>query len=99
MPLRRFGSVLVAAAASLLCATAASAETTGSLSGQVVDAETQAPVSNAVVVAQGPALQGEQTAVTDSTGSFEISLLPAGVYAAVVHPQGSTPSPQPPPPS
>src|SRR5258708_26348183 len=91
MPLRRFGSVLVAAAASLLCATAASAETTGSLSGQVVDAETQGPVPNAVVVAQGPALQGEQTAVTDSTGSFEISLLPAGVYAVVAQREGYNP--------
>jgi outer membrane receptor protein involved in Fe transport len=91
MPLRRFGNVLVAAAASLLCATAASAETTGSLSGQVVDAETQAPVPNAVVVAQGPALQGEQTVVTDSTGSFEISLLPAGVYAVVVQREGYNP--------
>src|SRR5258708_18422463 len=91
MPLRRFGSVLVAAAASLLCATAASAGTRGSFAGQVRGAETRAPVPNAVVVARGPALKGEQTAVTDSTGSFEISLLPAGVYAVVVQREGYNP--------
>ena len=91
MPLRRFGSVVAIGAASLLCATAASAQTTGSLAGQVVDSSTQAPVAGAVIIAQGPALQGQQTAVTDSTGSFEISLLPAGVYAVVVQREGYNP--------
>src|SRR3979411_1750321 len=91
MPLCRFGSVVTVGAASFLYATAVSAQTTGSLAGQVVDASTQAPVAGAVVIAQGPALQGEQTAVTDSTGTFEISLLPSGAYAVVVQREGYNP--------
>jgi len=83
----RFGNMVgmvTAGAASLLLALPAVAQTTGTLSGQVVDANTQQPVGEAVVIAQSPSLQGEQTAVTDTTGSFEITLLPAGTYALSV---------------
>src|SRR3954467_7572108 len=79
----RFGNIqgfLTAGAASLLAAMPALAQTTGTLSGQVVDANNKQPAADAVVIAQSPALQGEQTAVTDTTGSFEITLLPAGNY-------------------
>src|SRR5207302_4038555 len=46
---------------------------------------------DAVVIAQSPALQGEQTAVTDATGAFEITLLPAGSYALSVQREGFQP--------
>jgi Carboxypeptidase regulatory-like domain len=89
----RFRSIVssLAGAGVFLLASAATAQTTGSLSGQIVDANTQAPVADAVVIAQSPSLQGEQTAVTDTTGSFEITLLPAGVYALVVQREGYQP--------
>jgi len=50
----RFGnivSVMTAGAASLLLALPAAAQTTGTLSGQVVDANSQQPVGDAVVIA------------------------------------------------
>lgn len=48
----------------------------------------QNAVKDAVVIAQSPALQGEQTAVTDESGNFEITLLPAGVYRLTVQREG-----------
>jgi len=90
----RFGNmvtVVTAGAASLLLALPAAAQTTGTLSGQVVDANSQQPVVDAVVIAQSPAMQGEQTAVTDATGAFEITLLPAGTYALNVQREGFQP--------
>ena len=84
-------NVVAAGAASFLLALPALAQTTGSLSGQVVDASSQAPVGDAVVIAQSPALQGEQTAVTDASGSFEITLLPAGSYTLTVQREGYQP--------
>jgi len=84
-------NVVAAGAASFLLALPALAQTTGSLSGQVVDANSQQPVGDAVVIAQSPALQGEQTAVTDATGSFEITLLPAGSYTLTVQREGFQP--------
>src|SRR5438477_873147 len=72
-------------------ASPARAQTTGGLSGQVIDAQTQNPVADAVVIATSPALQGEQTAVTDGTGNFEITLLPAGAYTLNVQREGYQP--------
>jgi hypothetical protein len=84
-------NVVAAGAASFLLALPALSQTTGSLSGQVVDASSQAPVGDAVVIAQSTALQGEQTAVTDATGSFEITLLPSGTYTLTVQREGYQP--------
>src|SRR3954465_1983227 len=92
--MRRCANVIccaIALAASILLATPAFAQTTGSLSGQVVDANSQQAVGDAVVIAQSPALQGEQTAVTDASGSFEITLLPAGSYILTVQREGYQP--------
>jgi hypothetical protein len=79
---------LAAGAASVSLASPALAQTTGGLSGQIIDANTQAPVAEAVVIATSPSLQGEQTAVTDSSGTFEITLLPSGVYTINVQRDG-----------
>jgi TonB dependent receptor/Carboxypeptidase regulatory-like domain/TonB-dependent Receptor Plug Domain len=88
MRLHRLLGLMAAGAASVVLATPALAQTTGGLSGQIIDANTQKPVADAVVIAQSPSLQGEQTAVTDATGSFEITLLPSGVYSLTVQREG-----------
>jgi hypothetical protein len=53
----------------------------GTLTGSVVAAETAKPVAGAIVTATSPQLQGEQVAVTDSTGTYWLPQLPPGVYA------------------
>lgn len=68
--------------------TAAFAQATGSLTGIVVDASTQVPLADALVTAQSPALLGEQSAVTDAQGGFEMTLLPAGTYGLTVKREG-----------
>jgi hypothetical protein len=50
------------------------------LTGKVVDATTQSPVADVVVTLTSPALQGEQVAVTDASGSYRIPNLPPGAY-------------------
>jgi hypothetical protein len=50
------------------------------LTGKVLDATNQAPVSDVVVTLTSPALQGEQVAVTDETGAYRIPNLPPGEY-------------------
>src|SRR5438132_1357001 len=60
MKLRHLG-LLAAGLASVLLVTPAQAQTTGGISGTIVDANTQNPVADAVVIATSPALQGEQT--------------------------------------
>jgi len=71
---------------------AAPAETpSGSLAGVVIDAATASPVAGAVVTARSPALIGEQGAVTDADGAFELTLLPAGTYSVSVQGEGFEP--------
>jgi len=91
MRFRNILNVVAAGATSFLLALPALAQSTGTLSGQVVDANTQQPVADAVVIAQSPALQGEQTAVSDTSGSFEITLLPSGGYSLTVQREGYQP--------
>jgi hypothetical protein len=54
---------------------------TGTLTGKVVDASTHKPLADVVVTATSPALQGEQTVVTDASGLFRIPTLPPGEYS------------------
>jgi len=61
------------------------------LTGVVVDADTQAPVSEAVVIARSPSLVGEQSAITDESGAFEITWLPPGTYSLAVRRYGFEP--------
>ena len=58
------------------------------LTGMVVDAATQGPLGDVVVVARSPTLPGEQTVVTDLSGAFEMTLLPAGTYSLAVKREG-----------
>src|SRR5512142_2664597 len=64
----------------LLFASVASAQTTGTIIGVVTDASTGQPVAGAVVIATSPALQGQQTAVTDNAGNYRLQILPPGAY-------------------
>jgi TonB family protein len=61
------------------------------LTGVVVDANTQAPVSEALVIARSPSLVGEQSAITDESGAFEITFLPAGTYSLAIRRGGFEP--------
>ncbi|WP_242344722.1 TonB-dependent receptor [Anaeromyxobacter terrae] len=76
----------------LLFASIASAQTTGTVLGVVTDASTGKPVAGAVIIATSPALQGEQTAVTDNNGSFRLPLLPPGDYKLAVQLDGYKPA-------
>jgi TonB family protein len=58
------------------------------LTGMVVDAATQSPLGDVVVIARSPVLPGEQTVVTDSSGAFEMTLLPPGTYSLAVKRDG-----------
>ena len=75
----------------LVLAAPAGAQPSGIISGLVLDATTQAPLAGAVITARGPALIGEQTAVTDDAGAFEITMLPPGTYALAVQHDGFLP--------
>jgi TonB family protein len=74
-----------------VCTSATAQTTTATLTGMVVDAATQAPLPDAVVVARSPALPGEQSAVTDGSGAFEMTMLPAGTYSLAVTREGFQP--------
>ncbi len=73
--LRATGVVVVAG---LSYGTAAYADSV--IVGQVVSAESKSPVSDVVVTATSPNLQGEQVVVTDAQGQYRIPQLPPGVY-------------------
>ncbi len=68
------------AAAILLTAAAATAQTTnGSIAGRVVDAQAL-PVPGVSITAQSPNLQGSREVVSAGNGSYFIDLLPPGTY-------------------
>src|SRR5512140_3409591 len=62
-----------------------------SVAGVVVDAATQSPLADVRVTARSTALVGEQSAVTDGDGVFEMTFLPAGFYTLVVRRDGYQP--------
>jgi hypothetical protein len=57
----------------------AAAQTTGGIVGRVAD-EGGGVLPGVTVEARSPALQGSRTAVTDSTGTYRLNLLPPGGY-------------------
>jgi hypothetical protein len=59
---------------------AQTAGTTATIVGFVYNAADNKPVEGALVVVTSPALQGEQTAVTDAEGEYAITNLPPGIY-------------------
>ncbi|HEU4539226.1 MAG TPA: carboxypeptidase-like regulatory domain-containing protein, partial [Polyangiaceae bacterium] len=75
-----------AAALGLLSPAPAWAQTIGvaTLSGKIIDANSKAPAADAVVTVTSPALQGEQTVVTDGSGFYRLPNLPPGDYTVRV---------------
>jgi outer membrane receptor protein involved in Fe transport len=76
----RLAAMLIALTASVFVRDAAAQIGAGTLIGAIVDASSHRPLPDVVVTATSPALQGEQTVVTDSSGSFRIPNLPPGEY-------------------
>ena len=74
----RLGALVLAAV--LLPSLALAQGATSVLTGNVVDAQTHAPVPDVVVTATSPNLQGEQVVVSDATGLYRIPQLPPGTY-------------------
>lgn len=56
------------------------APTVGGVAGRVLDEESWRPVAEAVVSVSGPALQGEQVALSDASGRYVVTGLPPGEY-------------------
>ena len=75
----------------LLFAGTAMAQSTSSITGVVTDASTGKPVVGAVVVVTSPALEAEQTAVTEEGGKYAVPGLPAGDYTLAVQFEGYKP--------
>jgi len=71
----------------MLAATAATAQTTGSVVGRV-DVKTGGGLPLVSIEAKGPALLGSRTAVTDGQGRYKLSLLPPGTYDLTFTKQG-----------
>ncbi|HEY0252505.1 MAG TPA: carboxypeptidase regulatory-like domain-containing protein, partial [Kofleriaceae bacterium] len=68
----------------------AQASGVGQLRGVVKDKGTNEAAVGATVVATSPALQGEQVVITDESGQYFVTSLPAGVYTLTVYYQDST---------
>jgi len=75
----------------LVLAARAGAQPSGTISGVVMDAITQAPLAGTLITARSPALMGEQSTVTDDAGAFEMTMLPPGTYALAVQHDGFVP--------
>ncbi len=61
------------------------------ITGTVQDASNQKPVSDVLVTASSNALQGEEVAVTDASGTYRIPQLPPGVYTLRFEKEGFQP--------
>lgn len=71
----------------LLAASAASAQTTGSILGRVTDAD-GGVLPGVTIEARSPSLQGSRTDVTDAEGRYRLTLLPPGTYTINYNLQG-----------
>lgn len=77
--------------ASALVSTLAVAQGTSVITGTVTDAATGKPVPDVVLTATSPAVQGEEVVVTDETGVYRVSQLPAGVFTLRLEKEGFKP--------
>ena len=67
----------------------------GSVHGRLIDPWTHDSIAGAQVVATSPALRGQQIALSDSSGGFELEALPAGTYQIDIQRDGYRPWRQP----
>src|SRR5215831_487133 len=75
----RLKTLLGATIGVLIAASLAGAQTTGTISGHVVDTQ-GLPLPGVLISIESPNLQGVRTAVTSQNGDYVATLLPAGVY-------------------
>src|ERR1041385_113634 len=73
-------AVLVTLALSIFASTALAQLTNGNINGRVSDTS-DAVVPGVSVTLKSPAIQGEQTAITDEAGNYRFILLPPGTYS------------------
>ncbi|MBL8113233.1 MAG: TonB-dependent receptor [Acidobacteria bacterium] len=73
-----------------LAAPPLAAQTTGTISGLLKDAQ-GSPLPGVVVEAKGPTLQGVRTSVTEATGRYRLTLLPPGTYTVSTSLSGFAP--------
>lgn len=78
--MRRLAIVAIALLAPALAL--AQSETTGTVTGTIMDAD-GAPIAGALVAIEGTTLQGERSLKTDERGRFTAALLPVGNYRVV----------------
>ena len=57
----------------------------GTIIGQIVEQKTREPLAGVTLVASSPALQGEQTAISDESGRYVIANLPPGRYTVIAY--------------
>src|SRR5215831_10068677 len=63
----------------LVCISTATAQTVGNINGRVTD-NSDAVVPGVSITLTSPAIQGQQTTITDEAGNYRFILLPPGVY-------------------
>ena len=86
-----FKHTLAALALAFVAVTGIAQSGDSTIEGTIVDAATKKPVSDAVVTATSPSLNGEQTAVTDAQGNYGIAKLPPGTYTLRIEADGYRP--------
>jgi outer membrane receptor for ferrienterochelin and colicins len=79
--LMRFRSGLLAMMLLMVCGTALSAQTAGTITGRLTDVETQTGISGATVQVVTAGNRAVGSAVTDAEGQFRITNVPAGTYS------------------
>jgi hypothetical protein len=75
----------------VLLGTSALAQGNAVITGRIINSADKQPLQDTVVTATSPSLQGEQTVVTDASGSYRIPQLPPGVYTLRVEREGFKP--------
>src|SRR5438445_7657382 len=85
--MRRFTTLLVAGLAIFMAQIAIQAQTTGSITGTVLDPN-KAVVAGATIVVANDATKEQFTAVANEEGNFRIPNVPSGVYTATITGKG-----------
>jgi len=60
----------------------------GIISGNVKDARTKTPLTEAVITLSSNSFEGQKFVVTDSTGMYKVNNLPAGTYKIAFEMEG-----------
>jgi hypothetical protein len=85
--MRKFTKFLIAGLVLVLTQVAIQAQTTGSISGTILDPN-KSVVAGATVVVKNNATEQEFTVTTNDDGYFKVAILPTGTYTATITAQG-----------